>query len=104
MSFCNQELENKITEIKRNTQHLMDTMMEEDNYTQKYGHAHCGEYKGYVTDNLYVGGLLEQMSSAEQTKDVHGDIGMALGVRKYKLNRVGEMLLAILSEAGYFNA
>lgn len=32
-----------------------------------------------------------------------GDIGMALGVRKYKLNRVGEMLLAILSEAGYFN-
>lgn len=62
------------------------------------------EYKGYVTDNLYVGGLLEQMSSAEQTKDVHGDIGMALGLRKYKLNRVGEMLLAILSEAGYFNA
>ena len=48
MSFCNQELENKITEIKRNTQHLMDTMMEEDNYTQKYRHAHCGEYKGYV--------------------------------------------------------
>ena len=33
-----------------------------------------------------------------------GNIGMALGVRKYKLNRVGEMLLAILSEAGYFNA
>ena len=48
MSFYNQELENKITEIKRNTQHLMDMMLEEDNYTQKYGHAHCGEYKGYA--------------------------------------------------------
>lgn len=58
------------------------------------------EYKDYVTDNLYTGGLLEQMSSAEQTHTDDGYTGMALGVRKYKLNRMGEILFAILAEAG----
>ena len=47
------------------------------------------EYKDYVTDNHYIGGLLEQMSYSEQTKDGQGNIGMVIGVRKYKLNRVG---------------
>lgn len=61
------------------------------------------EYKGFVTDNLYTGGLLEQMSSAEQTKDEQGYIGMSLGVRKYKLNRMGEILFTILTEAGCLN-
>lgn len=58
------------------------------------------EYKGYVTDNLYAAGLLEQMSSAKQTQSVDGYKGMAIGVRKYKLNKMGEILFAILLEAG----
>ena len=62
------------------------------------------EYKDYVTDNLYVGGLLELMSSAEETKDEQGNISMAIGVRKYRLNSIGHMLLTILLEAGYFTA
>lgn len=62
------------------------------------------EYKDYVTDNLYIGGLLEQMSSAEDTRDEQGNIGMAIGVRKYKLNKVGQLFLKILSDVGYFNA
>jgi hypothetical protein len=58
------------------------------------------EYNGYVTDNLYAAGLLEQMSSAEQTQSVDGYKGMAIGVRRYKLNKMGEILFAILSEVG----
>lgn len=66
------------------------------NYREPY------EYMGYVTDNLYSGGLLEQMSSAEETKSDDGYTSMAIGVRKYKLNKMGEILFVILAEAGRF--
>ena len=60
------------------------------------------DYQDYVTDNLYTGGLLEQMSSAEETQSDDGYKGMAIGVRRYKLNKMGEILFAILAEAGKF--
>lgn len=59
------------------------------------------DYIDFTTDNLYTGGLLELMSSAEETKDNDGFIGMAIGMRKYRLNKMGEILFAILAEAGY---
>ena len=55
------------------------------------------EYSGYTTDNLYSAGLLEQLSTAEKS----GLHGMAIGVRKFKLNVMGEKLMRILRNAGY---
>lgn len=59
------------------------------------------DYIDFTTDNLYAGGLLELMSSAEETKGKDGFLGMAIGMRKYRLNKMGEILFAILAEAGY---
>ena len=59
------------------------------------------EYRGYTTDNLYSAGLLEQLSSAEEMPEENGVHGMAIGVRKYKLNIMGEKLMRILRNAGF---
>ena len=59
------------------------------------------KYCGYTTDNLYSAGLLEQLSSAEEIPEDNGVHGMAIGVRKYKLNIIGEKLMSILRNAGY---
>lgn len=59
------------------------------------------KYCGYTTDNLYSAGLLEQLSSAEEIPEDNGVHGMAIGVRKYKLNIMGEKLMSILRNAGY---
>lgn len=55
-------------------------------------------YTGYETDNLYAGGLLEQMSTAETQEHLHS---ISLGVRKYKLNQLGEKLRIILVSASF---
>ena len=59
------------------------------------------KYCGYTTDNLYSAGLLEQLSSAEEIPEDNGVHGIAIGVRKYKLNIMGEKLMSILRNAGY---
>ena len=55
-------------------------------------------YVDYHTDNLYAAGFLEQLSSAETHEHLQS---ISLGVRKYKLNAIGEKLRSILSFAGY---
>lgn len=55
-------------------------------------------YVDYHTDNLYAAGLLEQLSSAETQKHLES---ISLGVRKYKLNAMGDKLRVILSSANY---
>lgn len=56
------------------------------------------KYVDYHTDNLYAAGFLEQLSSAETQEHLES---IALGVRKYKLNSMGEKLRVILSLADY---
>lgn len=51
------------------------------------------DYVDYHTDNLYAAGFLEQLSSAETQEHLHS---ISLGVRKYKLNAIGEKLCSIL--------
>lgn len=54
------------------------------------------DYKGYVTDNLYVAGLLEQFSSNDY-EEVPGKsyYSMSTGL-KYRLNEIGSCLYKIL--------
>ena len=54
--------------------------------------------EGYITDNLYSAGLLEQISSDDTTK-IPGKDYYSLSIElKYKLNKIGETLNNILSD------
>ena len=54
-------------------------------------------YNGYITDNLYAAGLLEQLSSVEES-GIEEEL-LSVGVRKYQLNKMGDILFKILSKS-----
>ena len=64
-----------------------------------YKYREESDYDGYMTDNLFGSGLLEQLSS-NKTEKVPGKsyYSMSIGLKRYKLNEIGEILCKILSD------